>query len=119
MYRSARRVVHTAGRGQRGLIFSMEAPVTTNSTRAADQLVPANVAQEAADAGLGALVRVYTPRQRNWLAIVLGLIISLVCILCLVGFYLLWLLFRTPNLSRSAAARRLYLYEHGFVLADR
>jgi hypothetical protein len=37
----------------------------------------------------------------------------------LVGFWLLWMIFRTPNLSRSQNARRVYLYEQGFVIADR
>jgi hypothetical protein len=97
----------------------METPVTTNSTLTAGQPVPANVAQAAADAGLGALLRVFTPKRRNWVAVVLAFVIGLVTIICLVGFFILWALFRTPNLSRSMAARRLYLYEHGFVLVER
>jgi hypothetical protein len=97
----------------------MEAPVTTNSTLTAGQPVPANVAQAATDAGLGALLRVYTPKRRNWFVIVLGFIIGLATTVILVGFLILWAVIRTPNLSRSMAARRLYMYEHGFILADR
>lgn len=97
----------------------METPVTTNSTLTAGQPVPANVAQAATDAGLGALLRVYTPKRRNWLVIVLGLALGLFGIIVLAGFYILWLMLRTPNLSRSMAARRLYLYDQGFILTER
>ena len=93
--------------------------MTTNSTLTAGQPVPADVAQAATNAGLGTLVRVYTPKRRNWLVIVLGFVIGLATTICLVGFFILWAMFRTPNLSRAMAARRLYLYQYGFILADR
>jgi hypothetical protein len=50
---------------------------------------------------------------------VVGIVFSLAFTIALVGFWMLWLMIRTPNLSRSQAVRRIYLYEHGFVSADR
>lgn len=93
--------------------------MTTDSTLTGGQPVPGNVARAASDARLGALLRVCTPKRRNWFVIVLGFILGLVTIIGIVGFYILWSMFRTPNLSRSIAARRLYLYGYGFVLANR
>jgi hypothetical protein len=44
---------------------------------------------------------------------------ELAMLVILVGFWLLWMVSRTPNLSRAQAARRIYLYEHGFIIVDR
>jgi hypothetical protein len=91
-----------------------------DSTLTPGQSVPANVAQIAAAAGLGAFRRAYLPQRRNWLVLIFGFIIGLATTIILVGFWLLWILiFRTPNLNPSQAARRIYLYEHGFIIADR
>jgi hypothetical protein len=94
-------------------------PVTQNSTLPTQQPLPENVAQVAASAGLGALVKVYTPKRRNWAAIIFAIIIGLALTIILLGFWLLWTIYRTPNLSRSLAARRLYLFEQGFIVLDR
>lgn len=44
-----------------------------------------------------------------------GLLTSIV----LIGLWAIWTILRTPNLSKSVAARRIYLYEQGFVLVER
>jgi hypothetical protein len=93
--------------------------VTQNATLPTQQPLPDNVAQVAAAAGLGALVKVYVPKRRNWLAIIIGFILGVATIVILVGIFFLWMLFRTPNLSRSQAARRLYLFEQGFIILDK
>jgi hypothetical protein len=64
-------------------------------------------------------VRAYLPRRRNWLLLIFLFLIALLTTILLVGFWLLWLVIRTSNLSRSQAARRIYLYEQGFVIVDR
>jgi hypothetical protein len=83
------------------------------------QPVPANVAQVAAAAQLGAFERVYVPKRQNWVLIVATIVIGLLTTVILVGFWVLWLVARMPNLSRSQAARRIYLYDRGFIIADR
>jgi hypothetical protein len=83
------------------------------------QPLPAPVAHAAASAQLGALQRVYEPKRAGWFQLVFLFLIGLLCTVILLGFYIIWLLFRTPNLSRSRAAQRVYLFERGFVLAER
>lgn len=84
------------------------------------QSLPADVAQAAAEANLGRLRQVYTPKLMNWFLFAWALILCLVLCVVLVGFWALWQMFHTsPNLNRAAAARRLYLFELGFVLAGR
>jgi hypothetical protein len=94
-------------------------PVTQNATLPTQQPLPDNVAQAAASAGLGALVKVYTPKRRNWALLIFNIIVGLVCAIFLLGLWLLWMVYRTPNLSRSLAARRLYLFEQGFIVLDK
>jgi len=93
--------------------------MTQDSTLSPSQPLPAPVAQAAASAGLGAPQRVYVPKRVSWFQIVLLLFVGLLCTVILLGFYIIWLLFRTPNLSRSRAAQRVYLFERGFILAER
>src|SRR5205823_10140221 len=81
--------------------------------------VPANVAGLAESARLGALQRVYLPKRRNWALLICNIVIGIVTAIALVGFYLLWVILRTPNFSRSQAARRVYLYEQGFIVANK
>jgi hypothetical protein len=81
--------------------------------------VPDKVAQLAASAGLGALQRVYLPKHRSWALLIVNVVIGLATVIILVGLWLLWIVLRTPNFSRSQAARRVYLYEHGIIVADR
>jgi hypothetical protein len=94
--------------------------VTRDATLMPDRAVPANVAQTAATAGLGPLVRVFVPKRLNWFLLVFGLLIGLATAIILVGFVLLWLMvFRSPNLNPAMNRRRLFLYEHGFVLVEK
>jgi hypothetical protein len=93
--------------------------VQQNPPLAPAQPVPPNVAQLAAATGLGSMVRVYVPKRRSWFLIVFMFPIALASTVILVGFWLLWALIRMPNLSRSMAARRVYLYEQGFILVER
>lgn len=86
---------------------------------ASPPVVPGAVERAAGSAGLGPLRRAFVPRRLNWAAVVVLLVFGLAMVVVLVGFIMLWAVFRTPNLSRSVAARRLYLYEQGFVLVER
>lgn len=81
--------------------------------------MPSQVAQVAAAAGLGRLLRVYQPKHQNWFLLVFMFLVGLVTSFVLVGLWMIWMIFRTPNLSKSVAARRIYLYEQGFVLVER
>lgn len=83
------------------------------------QPLPEPVERAAAAAGLGAFQRVYVPQRRNWALLIFMFIVGLLTTFVLVGFWLLWAIIRTPNFSRSMAARRLYLYENGFILVNR
>jgi len=93
--------------------------VTSNATLTPPRPVPTNVAQLAGRAGLGTFQRVYLPHRRNWFVLVATFLFGLATMVIIAGFALLWMVARTPNLSRGQAARRLYLYERGFILADR
>jgi hypothetical protein len=93
--------------------------LTQQAFIAQQQPVPPNVAQVAAANSLGALRKIYVPKRHHRFGIVLTLLVGVATLIAVVGFWILWVAFRTPNLSRSQAARRLYLYEQGFVLADR
>lgn len=70
-------------------------------------------------AGLGQLVRVYQPKHNNWMLLVFMFLVGLLTSFVLIGLWVIWAIFRTPNLSKSVAARRIYLYEQGFVLVER
>lgn len=83
------------------------------------QSAPDNVAHAAAYAGLGVLQRTYLPKKRSWFLVIFLFLIGLATTFIVVGFWLLWETFRTPNLSRSQAARRIYLYDQGFVVLDK
>lgn len=93
--------------------------MTQDSTLTSPQAVPANVAQVAAAAELGQLLRVYQPKHRNWFLLGLMFLVGLLLSWLLIGLWLMWVIIRTPNLSKSLAARRVYLYEQGFVLVER
>jgi hypothetical protein len=82
--------------------------------------VPANVASVAAANGLGPFQRMFVPLKRNWFLIAFVLLVALATVILLFGLYLLWwIFFRTPNFSRTQAARRVYVFEQGFIVADR
>jgi hypothetical protein len=91
----------------------------TQDSLISSQAVPPTVAQLAAHAGLGAFQRTFVPKRRNWFVLFLGFLIALATTFILVGFWLLWLLIRTPNLSPALNARRIYLYEQGFVIIEK
>lgn len=77
-------------------------------TFATSQAVPDDVARAASSADLGPLVQVHVPRRLSVAALVFDIVTGLGMLLILLGFWVLWQAFRTPNLSRSQAARRLY-----------
>jgi hypothetical protein len=93
--------------------------MTHDATLTPSQSAPDNVARAAASAGLGALQQTYQPKKRSGLAIMFLLVLGLAMTIILIGFWVLWETFRTPNLSKSQAARRIYMYEQGFVVLDK
>ena len=82
-----------------------------------DEPLPPEVASTAADRGLGDLVKVFLPRRPNQALVIGLLILSIALIWCIVPIYELWLLLRTPNLNARVAARRVYVFQRGFVVA--
>jgi hypothetical protein len=85
----------------------------------AGQAVPANIAQVAAAAGLGSFQRAFVPKRLAAWRIILLVLFTLAFLIVAIGLLFLWMLVRSPNLNPSIAARRLYLYEYGFVLANK
>ena len=81
--------------------------------------MPSNITQATVSANLGPLVRVFVPKKRPWSLIIFMFVVGLATSWLLVGLWMLWEISRLPNVSRSQAARRLYLYERGFVIADK
>ncbi len=82
-----------------------------------DEPLPPDVASIAADRELGDLVKVFRPRRANQALVIGLLILSIALIWCVVPIYELWLLARTPNLNARIAARRVYVFQSGFVVA--
>ncbi len=80
--------------------------------------VPDDVAQTAEAARMGAFREFYATRKLNWAILVFNLVIGIAFSWMLLGLWLLWVVFHTPNLSKRAANRRVYLYDAGFVYAD-
>ncbi|MEU3349614.1 DUF6585 family protein [Streptomyces sp. NPDC006700] len=70
--------------------------------------------------GLGQLRETFLPKRisawRTALMMVMGIVAM---VLPPFGVYFFWLAFRTPNLSRKQAARRLHLFEHGLAEVGR
>jgi hypothetical protein len=93
--------------------------VQQDTTHTPEALVPPNVAQTAATAGLGRPLKMYIPKQANWFLLFFMLVIGLASTIILIGFWVLWFVFRTPNLSPSQNRRRVFLYEQGFVVLDK
>jgi hypothetical protein len=79
----------------------------------------AAVATAAEDQQLGRLLEVFAPKRHSSWIVIPMLVVSIALIWCIFPIYVLWLLFRTPNLNRKRAAQRLYVYERGLVLATR
>jgi hypothetical protein len=84
-----------------------------------DEPLPPEIAAAAADAGLGDLVKVFRPRRSNQTLVIGLLVLSIALIWCVFPIYVLWMLFRTPNLNARVAARRAYVFERGVIVADR
>ena len=82
-----------------------------------DEPLPPEVASTAADQGLGDLVKVFRPRRPNQALVIGLLILSIALIWCIVPIYELWLLLRTPNLNARVAARRVYVFQSGLIVA--
>jgi hypothetical protein len=67
--------------------------------------------------GLGRLDAIVHPKKNTGPAIAL-IIMGLASVVILAGFYFLWLASRTPALNKKQAARRIYLFDRGFVELD-
>ncbi len=94
--------------------------------------IPPDVAETAYAQRLGPYLASYEPKRLGVVRIVALLLFGLpflvmavvapflgawpaTPVLAAVGGTFLWLLFRSPNLNPTLAARRLYVFEHGFV----
>lgn len=66
--------------------------------------------------GLGRLRETFPPKRIGTVRMVGLLFMGTVSLVIPpLGAYFLWLAFKTPNLSRKQAARRLHLFEHGLA----
>ncbi|MFE9927248.1 DUF6585 family protein [Streptomyces sp. NPDC005774] len=66
--------------------------------------------------GLGRLRETFLPKRIGMVRIVTLLLMGTVSLIIPpLGAYFIWLAFKTPNLSRKQAARRLHLFEHGLA----
>jgi hypothetical protein len=84
-----------------------------------DSQLEAQVVAFAASHYLGRPVAAYRPRRWGTGRLITLLVFGVVFLVAIVGFMFLWLAFRTPNLNKKLAAKRVYLFEYGFVTADR
>jgi len=92
-------------------------PVSPYGQPTGTGVVPPAVAAAAAERELGEYIETYQPkRNSNWI-IMPVLVVCILLIWCVFPIYIMWLLFRTPNLNRKRAAHRIYVYERGFILA--
>lgn len=93
--------------------------VGTNDAAAAyAQPVPDVVAAAATAQGLGGFREVYGTKKLNWAVIVINMITGIATCWLILGLWLLWSNFHTPNLSKRVAGRRVYVYDAGFVYGD-
>jgi hypothetical protein len=77
--------------------------------------VPPGVAGLAADQGLGRISGIYAPKMANWFIVIALALMGILTCWLLVGFYFLWMLSRTPRISRKQAAKRVYVFDNGFI----
>ena len=85
---------------------------------ALDSQLDAQVAAFAANSNLGRPVATYRPRRWGTVRLITLLVFGVVSLVIIVGFMFLWQAFRTPNLNKKLAAKRVYLFEYGFVTVD-
>jgi hypothetical protein len=67
---------------------------------------------------LGRLKASYSPQRMEWWRLTIMLLFGIVFLVFLLGLYFLWLAFNTPNFSGRQAAKRLYFFERGLIVAD-
>lgn len=67
---------------------------------------------------LGGLVRTVHPKKETGRAVAL-IIMGVLSIVILVGFYFLWLAFQLPALNAKLARKRVYLFQYGLVEHDK
>lgn len=92
---------------------------TSNAVLASEEL-PQDVAQLAAARGLGELRTTFLPKRltaARKFAFVVMIPVGLL-IFVLPGLWFIWIALQTPNFSRKQAAKRLYLFEHGLMVAE-
>lgn len=86
---------------------------------ASDTQLDALVAAFAANHNLGRPVATFRPRRWGAGKLITSVVLGLATLVLLAGFYFLWLALRSPNVNRKIAAKRVYVFESGFVTADR
>lgn len=80
--------------------------------------IPPSVSAFAAAENLGRLRAVHVPKKTGWVLVILTLIMGLAMAWLIIGLWLLWSVARNPRLSRKQAAKRIYLFDDGFVYAE-
>jgi hypothetical protein len=93
--------------------------MTPQPMYAAAPPLPPAVATAATQWQLGPLQRVFTPKRVNWFVLTFMILVGLATAVIGVGLILLYFAVRTPNIWPAQAAKRLYVFELGFIVADK
>lgn len=88
------------------------------SASLAEPLSPAVVAL-AHQQQLGRLRATYRPKRAPWYRVAGLIFFGLLTLIVAVGLLFFYLLWQFPNFNRTAAAKRLYIFDRGMVLADK
>jgi Family of unknown function (DUF6585) len=92
--------------------------MTSQALRAPAEPLPPAVAAAATQYQLGPLQRVFVPKKINWALLIFMILIGLATAFIGVGLIILFLAIRTPNIWPSRGAKRLYVFQLGFIQAD-
>jgi len=80
--------------------------------------LPPGVAGLAADQSLGQVYAIYRPRMANWFVVILAILVGIAMSWLIVGLVVLWTVAKSPRLSRKQGAKRVYVFDNGFIDAQ-
>ena len=78
--------------------------------------LPPGVAALAADQNLGQVRAIYRPRMASWFLVIIALLVGIATSWLIVGLVVLWAMVKNnPRLSRKQGAKRVYVFDNGFI----
>jgi hypothetical protein len=98
--------------------MSMAVDLTAPLPSAPGSQIPPSVSAFASAENLGRLQAVHVPKKAGWVPTIITLIMGLATVWLIVGLWFLWTAAKSPRLSRKQAAKRIYLFDNGFVYAE-